>query len=264
MTAISRTTIALTASCLAAVAPPTHAQLTITNDTAPPPTGDLLLSFDTDETGSRNFYPMSRGGDDEAAYGQTFVFDTDVVLDKISIKARITQDVSAVPLLLWFGTGYTGQTHSGISSLIVDEQAPLPEGLDRAGDIWYLTLDFEDQVLAAGQTYAFMPRFATGGSHPEMDIGFTGEYAYEGGAAFTFDAGFGYATVLNNEMVFFLHGRPLDCPADFDGDGVVDTRDMLAFLNAWNAHDAAADCNTDGATDTLDILCFLNLWVAGC
>ncbi|HZW10513.1 MAG TPA: choice-of-anchor tandem repeat NxxGxxAF-containing protein [Phycisphaerales bacterium] len=55
-----------------------------------------------------------------------------------------------------------------------------------------------------------------------------------------------------------------DCAADFNGDGVVDTRDVLAFLNAWNADDSASDCTGDGTLDTRDVLCFLNLWNAGC
>jgi hypothetical protein len=54
------------------------------------------------------------------------------------------------------------------------------------------------------------------------------------------------------------------CYADFNGDGLVDTRDVLAFLNAWNANDPRSDCNGDGLIDTRDVLCFLNLWNAGC
>ena len=54
------------------------------------------------------------------------------------------------------------------------------------------------------------------------------------------------------------------CVADFNGDGSVDTLDVLAFLNAWGAGDASADINGDGAVDTLDVLAFLNAWGAGC
>ncbi|MBK7403347.1 MAG: hypothetical protein IPJ41_01615 [Phycisphaerales bacterium] len=56
----------------------------------------------------------------------------------------------------------------------------------------------------------------------------------------------------------------LGCYADFNGDNLVDTRDVLAFLNAWNAHNASADCDNNGVVDTRDVLCFLNLWTAGC
>jgi 6-phosphogluconolactonase (cycloisomerase 2 family) len=58
--------------------------------------------------------------------------------------------------------------------------------------------------------------------------------------------------------------KPEGCPADFNGDGVVDTQDVLAFLNAWAAGDDSADFNGDGAVDTLDVLAFLNAWNAGC
>ncbi len=54
------------------------------------------------------------------------------------------------------------------------------------------------------------------------------------------------------------------CPADFNGDGTVNTLDVLAFLSAWAAGDASADFNDDGNIDTLDVLAFLNAWNAGC
>ncbi len=54
------------------------------------------------------------------------------------------------------------------------------------------------------------------------------------------------------------------CAGDFNGDGVLNTQDVLAFLNAWAAGDAAADFNGDGAVNTLDVLAFLNAWTEGC
>ena len=54
------------------------------------------------------------------------------------------------------------------------------------------------------------------------------------------------------------------CQADFNGDGTVNTVDVLAFLNAWNAGDSSADMNGDGTVNTLDVLVFLNTWNAGC
>jgi len=54
------------------------------------------------------------------------------------------------------------------------------------------------------------------------------------------------------------------CPADFNGDGVANTLDVLAFLNAWTTQDPRADFNDDGTIDTRDVLAFLNAWTAGC
>jgi len=56
----------------------------------------------------------------------------------------------------------------------------------------------------------------------------------------------------------------VDCPADFTGDGDIDTRDIMAFLNAWAARDPRADFNGDGRINTLDVLAFLNQWNTGC
>ncbi len=72
------------------------------------------------------------------------------------------------------------------------------------------------------------------------------------------------ATGMVGELVLTAAGAPASCAGDFNNDGVVDTRDVLAFLNAWAAGDPEADANGDGVIDTRDVLAFLNLWTAGC
>ena len=54
------------------------------------------------------------------------------------------------------------------------------------------------------------------------------------------------------------------CPADFNGDGAVNTMDVLAFLNAWVSGEPGGDFNGDGTINTMDVLAFLNAWAAGC
>ena len=48
------------------------------------------------------------------------------------------------------------------------------------------------------------------------------------------------------------------CPADFDGDGDVDTADLLHLLGAWGTPDG--DVDGDGDTDTTDLLALLAAW----
>jgi len=54
------------------------------------------------------------------------------------------------------------------------------------------------------------------------------------------------------------------CPADLTGDAVVDTRDFVAFLNAWAAGETLADWDQNGLIDTRDFVAYLNDWVVGC
>jgi hypothetical protein len=56
----------------------------------------------------------------------------------------------------------------------------------------------------------------------------------------------------------------VSCDADFNIDGLVNTLDVLAFLNAWAGSDSRADINGDGSVNTLDVLAYLNLWASGC
>jgi 6-phosphogluconolactonase (cycloisomerase 2 family) len=58
--------------------------------------------------------------------------------------------------------------------------------------------------------------------------------------------------------------NPSACAADFNGDGEINTLDVLAFLNAWTSGDPSGDFNGDGVHNTLDVLAFLNAWNAGC
>lgn len=50
------------------------------------------------------------------------------------------------------------------------------------------------------------------------------------------------------------------CPGDFNSDGFIDCRDVLAFLNVWTAREPSADFNGDGLINTLDIIALLNAW----
>lgn len=54
------------------------------------------------------------------------------------------------------------------------------------------------------------------------------------------------------------------CPADFDGNGVLDLFDFLAFQNAFLALDPAADFNGDGEWNLFDFLAYVNAFASGC
>jgi probable HAF family extracellular repeat protein len=71
----------------------------------------------------------------------------------------------------------------------------------------------------------------------------------------------GWGRLLGVPRAFLLTPK---CFADFNGDGTVDTRDFVAYLNAWATGDPSADIDGDGLVDTRDFIAYLNLWAAGC
>ncbi|MFG0242723.1 MAG: PQQ-dependent sugar dehydrogenase [Phycisphaerales bacterium JB054] len=76
----------------------------------------------------------------------------------------------------------------------------------------------------------------------------------------TTDAG----KTIVERAVSWATGLAQTCPGDFNGDGLVDSRDVLAFLNAWAGGEPTGDCNGDGVIDTRDVLAFLNVWTSDC
>ncbi|MCC5787208.1 MAG: matrixin family metalloprotease [Phycisphaerales bacterium] len=54
------------------------------------------------------------------------------------------------------------------------------------------------------------------------------------------------------------------CPADLNGDGVVDADDFFLFLQLFAAGDPAADINGDGVIDADDFFEYLGLFAQGC
>jgi choice-of-anchor B domain-containing protein len=54
------------------------------------------------------------------------------------------------------------------------------------------------------------------------------------------------------------------CPADLNGDGVVDFGDVGAFVSLFAAQDLGADLNGDGVVDFGDVGAFVSAFAAGC
>ena len=54
------------------------------------------------------------------------------------------------------------------------------------------------------------------------------------------------------------------CPADVNGDGVLDFFDVSMFLGMFSAHNPAADLTGEGAFDFFDVAAYLGAFAAGC
>jgi hypothetical protein len=54
------------------------------------------------------------------------------------------------------------------------------------------------------------------------------------------------------------------CAPDINDDGMLDSRDFIAFLNAFVVGDPLADFNGDGVVNSQDFGAFLNTFVVGC
>jgi subtilisin family serine protease len=69
----------------------------------------------------------------------------------------------------------------------------------------------------------------------------------------------GYALVLTGDIA-----EPGACAVDFNGDGLVNIQDFLAFLGAYAAGDMRCDFDANGSINVQDFLVFVAAYAAGC
>jgi hypothetical protein len=115
---------------------------------------------------------------------------------------------------------------------------------DRVGGAWQEREQFAGDDTDEGDLFGWS--MGMGGGRIAVASPFENTRGLQAGAAYVFT------------------GAGSACEADFNGDGAVDTRDVVAFLNAWAAGEDSADFNGDGMVDTRDVIGFLNGWAAGC
>ncbi|MCC7389140.1 MAG: hypothetical protein IT431_10270 [Phycisphaerales bacterium] len=70
--------------------------------------------------------------------------------------------------------------------------------------------------------------------------------------------------VTDGQLLNLFYTHKLRCPADFNSDGIVDSRDVLAFLSAWSGRLPNGDYNQDTMINTLDVIDFLADYGSGC
>ncbi len=84
------------------------------------------------------------------------------------------------------------------------------------------------------------------------------------GVHFRMDCEQSYASGVNIADYIYTHAlRPI-CPADFDSDGQLTSRDMYGFAAAYFAHGAAADYNDDGRVTSADMTKYVRDFQRGC
>lgn len=64
---------------------------------------------------------------------------------------------------------------------------------------------------------------------------------------------------LMNEVIAWLGAGDPPCPADCDGDGVVNVNDLLAVIEGWGTP-SGCDVNEDGIIDIIDLLEIVGSW----
>jgi len=123
-----------------------------------------------------------------------------------------------------------------------------------AGDDDYLTVKF-DALGAFQWAMTFAGPNGRGYLDDEAAAIVVGENDY------VYVTGKSYGPSSDDDCLTIRYSQPNDCPADFDGDGDVDTADLLILLAQWGSDGSAGgDVDGDGDVDTADLLALLAAW----
>jgi hypothetical protein len=147
-------------------------------------------------------------------------------------------------------TSYTGS--GGLQNSAVGARANQDGTLFVAAS-WGDEFNTRPEVRIYDRDLALVGSIDSEGSPFEVDMSRDGRYVLVGSKAV-------HANTFGNGGRTYAYETDSCSDADFNGDGDVNTQDVLAFLNAWNNQDPASDCNGDGDVNTQDVLCFLNVW----
>ena len=155
-----------------------------------------------------------------------------------------------------------GVTYLGIGSYTSDVSQSSVVGLgDLFGDLGSVPLSYpffnwSDRVSPSGQA-----ELVFSGNAGDAGIFLPG--AQDGGAIFL---GFPIEAMsvanqnaLMADVIAWVDSGGPPCPADCNGDGVVNVNDILDIINAWGTA-GSCDVNDDGIIDVIDLLAVISSW----
>jgi hypothetical protein len=139
----------------------------------------------------------------------------------------------------------------GAAGIPASNLANYASGYD-PGQGWLLLFDaVNDDVVVFDLAGNFL-----GASSVATNIDPSFRSGYANGQVFIFD------NSLNGWQGYAINEQ--SCYADFNGDGVLNILDFIAFQTAFQSLDPNADCNGDGSLNILDFVCYQEMFMEGC
>lgn len=180
-----------------------------------------------------------------------FVLSHDYGDGYLTDEHRLVDLTTGTELQRWSYTGSGSFQNSAVAAQANDD------GTVFAAASWGDEANTQPEVRVFDRDLNMIGSIDTEGSPFEMSMSRDGRFVLVGSKAV-------HANTFGSGGRTYAYELEVGCYADFNGDGSVNTQDVLAFLNAWAAADSSADCNGDGNINTQDVLCFLNAWTSGC
>jgi hypothetical protein len=154
--------------------------------------------------------------------------------------------------------------NSNVAGVTVDSTtgaAAVNTGLEMCIDLDELGWDGSQDILMAGwianSGFDFLSNQVLGGL-PSADQ--VGPRDADGDGVNDLD----FNSIDGDQFVNLFNPVVPSCPADLNGDGMLNFFDVSAFLQAYNAMNPVADFNGDGMFNFFDVSAFLQAYNAGC
>ena len=154
--------------------------------------------------------------------------------------------------------------NSNVAGVTVDSTtgaAAVNTGLEMCIDLDELGWDGAQDILMAGwianSGFDFLSNQVLGGL-PSADQ--VGPRDADGDGVNDLD----FNSIDGDQFVNLFNPVVPSCPADLNGDGMLNFFDVSAFLQAYNAMNPVADFNGDGMFNFFDVSAFLQAYNAGC
>ncbi len=230
-------------------------------------------------TGAKRYEPIYAEHQPLEYQVRADAFDSPIVINEFMADNNTTiQDPDSLGFPDWIELLNTSNVMVDLSRYFLTDnlqdptQFEIPAGVTIAGGEHLLFWADNDTNLGPTHT-----NFKLGRSGEE--IGFYAPIALGNGVADSYVYGAQTADISEGRdcdggesWVFFDPATPgttngtcsTDCPADMNGDGMLNFFDVSAFLSAFGSGDLAADFTGDGMLNFFDVSAFLSAFAAGC
>ena len=234
-------------------------------------TGELSLSRPIDD-----IFASQLGNGDDGVFDIGATMDDRIDAVQSDITAAIDNPAGGQSFIDWT-LAELRDTRDNAFRLAVDDTyragGPGTLSVPAASGVMANDVDQEFRTIEVDTDFVNDPAYVAP-EHGVVVINPDGSFTYTPDPGFTGTDSFTYRTfttvtptspeVYSDPATVVILVTEGECPVDFDGNGLLDLSDVVAFVTLFQADDPLVDFDGSGLLDLNDIVTFITLFQAGC